>query len=406
LIAVRILILSEHQALVGGLETYLQAVAGLLKSAGHEVGFAFRMLASADAASVSDHCSGPVWQIGASERTLDEPSAWRPNVAYCHGFADPQIESAIAARFPTVAFAHGYYGTCISLTKTQSFPRIRPCQRQLGPACLGLYLPCRCGGLNPLVGAALYRRERLRQRVLPRYRAVLVASEHMRDEYARHGVPRGRLHRVRLFPPGTVPDVEPPARRPRTDRVLFVGRLTATKGWRELIEAIPIAAAALSRSLTLVVAGDGPDAAVFQSAARRRCIPAEFLGWVGPERRETEMRRADILVVPSVWPEPFGLVGIEAGCVGLPAVAYAVGGIPEWLTPGVSGESASGARPDPKELAAALIRTLADDDHRHRLAIGAWQMAHEFTAQAHRDLLVSILEAAASRTGAVLCSTG
>ena len=45
--------------------------------------------------------------------------------------------------------------------------------------------------------------------------------------------------------------------------------------------------------------------------------------------------------MPSVWPEPFGLVGIEAGCVGLPAAGFGVGGIPDWLRPGETGELAS-----------------------------------------------------------------
>ena len=104
------------------------------------------------------------------------------------------------------------------------------------------------------------------------------------------------------------------------------------------------------------------------------------------------MRAADVLAVPSVWPEPFGLVGVEAGCVGLPAVGYATGGIPDWLIPGVSGESAPGDRPDPAELAAALVRALADDDHRHRLAVGAWEVARRFTPEAHVRKLAAVLE--------------
>jgi glycosyltransferase involved in cell wall biosynthesis len=37
------------------------------------------------------------------------------------------------------------------------------------------------------------------------------------------------------------------------------------------------------------------------------------------------------MAVPSLWPEPFGLVGIEAQARGRPAVGYAIGGIPEWM---------------------------------------------------------------------------
>ena len=151
----------------------------------------------------------------------------------------------------------------------------------------------------------------------------------------------------------------------------------------------------MGRRLTLVVAGDGPDRAEFEAEAKRRGVAAEFLGWTGSDRREAEMRAADVLAVPSVWPEPFGLVGVEAGCVGLPAVAFAVGGVPDWLTAGVSGELAPGGRPDPRELAAALVRALADDAHHHRLRVGAWEAARRFTPEAHLDRLLPVLEAAA-----------
>jgi glycosyltransferase involved in cell wall biosynthesis len=108
------------------------------------------------------------------------------------------------------------------------------------------------------------------------------------------------------------------------------------------------------------------------------------------------MRKADLLAVPSVWPEPFGLVGIEGGCVGLPAVGFAVGGIPDWLTPGVSGELAPGDKPDPRQLADALVRALADETHWNRLRVGSWETARRFTPEAHLDRLIPVLEAASS----------
>jgi glycosyltransferase involved in cell wall biosynthesis len=241
----------------------------------------------------------------------------------------------------------------------------------------------------------LYRRERNRQNLFRTARFVAVASHHMATEVIKNGAPEGRVQLMPLFPPGMIPDPISPAPRPFSDRILFVSRITALKGWRQLLDAIPIANARLGRLLTLVVAGDGPDREAFEAETRQRKIPAEFLGWVGADEREAEMRKADVLAVPSVWPEPFGLVGIEAGCVGLPAVGFAVGGIPDWLIPGVSGESAPN-RPDPRQLADALVRALADDVHWNRLRLGAWETAHQFTPEAHMDRLIPILEAARS----------
>jgi glycosyltransferase involved in cell wall biosynthesis len=258
-----------------------------------------------------------------------------------------------------------------------------------------VYLPRGCGGRGPLTMLRHYRTERHRQRTLASYRGVVVASSHVFAEYERHGVPAERLHLLPLFAPGSVPAAEPPAPRGRTDRVLFTGRITPQKGLEHLIEAVPRAAAQLGRRLTLVVTGDGPARAAAEAAARRLGVAAEFPGWVNRVQRDAEMRGADVLGVPSVWPEPFGLVGLEAGCVGLPAAAYPVGGITDWLRPGESGELAAGGVPNPVSLAAAIVRALATDDHWQKLRVGAWRVAGEFTEERHVARLVLLLRAVA-----------
>jgi glycosyltransferase involved in cell wall biosynthesis len=261
------------------------------------------------------------------------------------------------------------------------------------------YLPRRCGGLNPWTTWRLYRLQQRRRRLLPRYTAVAVASRHMHTEYIRHGVPNARLHLLPLFPPGVEASLEPPAPRPLTGRVLMVGRLTALKGGRQLALAVALTRRRLGRQLTLVVAGDGPERGPMEEAARRAGVPVRFCGWVDSGAREALMREADLLAVPSLWPEPFGLVGLEAGCLGLPAVAYEVGGIPDWLRPGESGELAPADPPTAEGLADALLRALGDPERLNRLGRGAWQVAREYTAEKHLARLEAILEAAAGKQG-------
>ena len=128
------------------------------------------------------------------------------------------------------------------------------------------------------------------------------------------------------------------------------------KGGLMLVKAMHLAVRSLGRPLTLAAAGEGEERPAMEILARRLNVPAEFHGWVDPARRGELMRGADLLAVPSVWPEPFGLVGLEAACVGLPAVAFAVGGIPDWLAAGESGELAPGDPPKAEGLAAALVR--------------------------------------------------
>ncbi len=118
------------------------------------------------------------------------------------------------------------------------------------------------------------------------------------------------------------------------------------------------------------------------------------------------MRQADLLVVPSVWPEPYGLVGVEAGGLGLPAAGYAVGGIPEWLIPGHSGELAPGDPPTVDGLADAIVRAVADPAHYAKLCRGAWETSGSSTLRSHLEYLEPILEDARRKGTATPCLAG
>lgn len=145
----------------------------------------------------------------------------------------------------------------------------------------------------------------------------------------------------------------------------------------------------------MTIAGDGPERQALKQAAEELGIAVEFAGWVNTRQKLALMREADLLAAPSLWPEPFGLVGIEAGCLGLPAVGYAVGGIPDWLIPGETGELAPGDPPTVDGLAQAMIRALAGPAHYNRLCTGAWNLAKRFTLENHLAFLEPILAAIA-----------
>jgi glycosyltransferase involved in cell wall biosynthesis len=391
----RILIANRHREVVGGVETGLRGVLPGLADRGHEIALIYESREEPGRETIDGRLERvPAWcaREGPLGEALREAVAWRPDVVYSHGLDEPALSESLLASFPVVLFAHDYRDTCVSGYKRYAFPGPRPCARTLGPGCLVRYYPRRCGGLSPFTMLRDYRRQRRRQRLLGQYAAVLVASRAMRDDHRRNGVPDERLRLVTLYPPDLAPDRAPPADRPPAGRVLMVARLTDLKGGRFLIEALRQASRVLGRPLSLTVAGDGPERAALAALARDRNVPAHFVGWAGPARRMELMREADVLAVPSVWPEPFGVVGLEAGCVGLPAVAYAVGGIPDWLLPGESGELAPGDPPTPAGLADALVRAFADPAHLARLRQGAWRVAGRFTQERHLVAVEAVLE--------------
>jgi len=391
----RILIATTYRGPWGGAEKYLQSVIPSLVQRGHSVALLYESPID-PAAHVIDEEAGeiPAWcsqELGVPA-TMQSIAAWKPDVVYSHGLDDFHLEGALLDAHPVVLFAHTYYGTCISGRKCFSSPRLEPCTRRFGAGCLAVYYPRRCGGVNPRTMLQLFQLQSKRRSNLPRYQTVLVASRHMRHEMSENGVPVDRLRQIALPTPST--DSAGMVDRPTPgSRLLFVGRLMDVKGASELLRAIPLAAEKLGRSLTVTIAGDGPQRSEVESLARRLRLSVNFAGWVNSEQRSQLMQEADLLAVPSLWPEPFGLVGIEAGCFGLPAVGFAVGGIPDWLIPGVSGELAPGDPPSVEGLAEAIWRALRDPDHYQRLRKGAWETAGTFSLERHLSQLEEILGA-------------
>jgi glycosyltransferase involved in cell wall biosynthesis len=63
----------------------------------------------------------------------------------------------------------------------------------------------------------------------------------------------------------------------------------------------------------------------------------EFIGEIGDSEKSAFLGGADALLFPIDWPEPFGLVMIEAMACGTPVVAYRCGSVPEVIDHGVTG---------------------------------------------------------------------
>lgn len=388
----RILIANDARAGAGGVETYLASLIDPLVTRGHAVALLH---------AGSRREEGPV-TIGASESwsaadagvdgAIARAREWCPDVCYSNNMRPLQIDERIAAEWPTVKMMHGYFGTCVSGQKTFAFPHVAGCERRCGPACLVHYLPRRCGAKNPVSIAVEYSWSSRQRRLFSQYAEIVVASDHMRRQYAQQGVAGERLHAIPLFAapaPFVIPD------GPTID-VLFLGRMTRLKGGELLLHAVQRASRSLGRAIAVTLAGDGPERQALERRARVLGVRASFPGWVDPERRTRLFARATLLAVPSIWPEPFGLVGLEAAPFGVPAVAFDVGGISAWLTHDHNGLLVP-AHTGAGGLGDAIAAVLRDSVLRLRLANGARAAAARLTADAHVAALESVLAAAANR---------
>lgn len=117
--------------------------------------------------------------------------------------------------------------------------------------------------------------------------------------------------------------------------LLFLGRVSPEKG---LDQAIEIAKRA-GKKLKIAAKVDNADTEYFESTIRPKLGHPliEFLGEVGYPDKGELLGNADALIFPINWPEPFGLVMIEAMACGTPVIAYPCGSVPEVLEDGVTG---------------------------------------------------------------------
>ncbi len=167
--------------------------------------------------------------------------------------------------------------------------------------------------------------------------------------------------------------------------LLYVGRLARVKGVHVLIEAFARIRARFPQA-RLVIAGSS-----FFAGAVRTAYEAElaelaasmgdavvFTGFLPRAKLKELYRTCDVVAVPSIWPEPFGLVVLEAMASGTCVVASAVGGLPEVIEDRRTGLLVPAA--DPDALAAAICAVLADPALKSSLERAAAQaVARKFT---------------------------
>ncbi|UKJ62249.1 glycosyltransferase [Cellulosimicrobium cellulans] len=179
-------------------------------------------------------------------------------------------------------------------------------------------------------------------------------------------------------------------------RVGYAGRLASHKGVDVLLAAV-----AADDRFDLVVAGEGPDRASLERAARPLGDRVRFVGALDGDDLVAFYRGLDVLAVPSRetpgWVEQFGRVAVEAMACGVPVVATRTGALPDV----VGGAGLLVPPDDPEALRAALVRVLDEDGLADRLrAAGADRAAScswAEVARRYEDLYATAVSGDATR---------
>ena len=394
----RILLVTDfYHPYNGGVEVHVQTVAESLAARGHEVAVATMPTRDDQPERPID---GPVTILPVSHLTArvgrafanagrpwappfpDPLAMWglrravrsfRPDVIHGHDWlARSVLPRMVSGRIPVVTSLHYYTRTCAKKTLWRHH---RPCS---GP---GLIQCLRCAGdhYGLAKGTAVTLGLRVGSALEDRRSATRISVSAATEAGNRLGNERS----VVIANPLTPEAVQPAAGRPAADAavlpppvadllpegpfLLYVGDLRPEKGIHVLLAAVTRLRRHHGNALPLVLVGerttDGLD------------LPANTVE-VGPVDHavvQALWRRATIAAVPSLWPEPFGLVAIEAMAGCCPVVASDIAGLAEILGPGPDGRDRGVLVPpgDHAALAAAVDELSHDPDRRRTLAEAA-----------------------------------
>ncbi len=201
-------------------------------------------------------------------------------------------------------------------------------------------------------------------------------------------IPVTQVYNGMVFPPA------PPFRRTRN--VLFVGRLEAVKGVDILLRAVALAREQV-HGLSVTITGDGEDRSRLERMSSDLGLDGtvQFRGWLTLEELAVCYAEAEIVAIPSIWPETLASVGIEALAAGRPVVASDVGGIPEVVVDGVTGRLVR--RRDARLLADALVDILTSAETAEQMSLSARLSVVKFDMETFGDRIESIYQMLVSK---------
>lgn len=392
----KVLQIARYGSVKGGAETYVRALCDGLRARGHDVRLAYALDPDPSRPEVRDGYEvpelarqGPGGKDHRASRLAQVIRAFDPDVIHCHVADPPWAASLCNALAPTILAAHDHRLDSPAGTKYWA-GWDRECTIRPGVWCLAYNVAARCGSLRANATLRPYRawKQARNGATLLGFR-VHAFSEYMRTQLVRARVDPRRVAVIPYPAPRPPAPVAPSIAPDPRPVVLASGRLNREKGFHLLIDAL----ANLPVRCHVVIAGDGHARGWLERRARTATggHAITFAGWLSPGELAGWHERAAVVAVPSAWPEPFGIVGLEAMAAGRAVVAFDVGGIREWLADGECGVLVPPG--DTAAFGSALRMVLEDEGTRRRMGeAGRARAVRDFSLEGHLDRLLPLYE--------------
>jgi glycosyltransferase involved in cell wall biosynthesis len=195
------------------------------------------------------------------------------------------------------------------------------------------------------------------------------------------------------FEPGEFTDPEDAM---RDKDIVFLGRLVSSKGCDLALRALAILKQeGLNPSFTVI--GDGPEMPALKQLTAELGLTdqVDFQGTIR-EGRGKIVARHRIMVVPSIWEEPFGVVALEGIAAGCAVIATRGGGLPDAVGPcGILVPNG-----DVKALASALKNVITDSSLREKLTAGRKHHLEHFQPEVVAKRYLEVFESTQTQIGA------
>jgi glycosyltransferase involved in cell wall biosynthesis len=344
----------------GGIKTYLES------------------LLNSQLPSVSNHVITSLTDLDQSHITL----------LHVH---EPALLKQLLGKCPSIYTLHNHSAYCPSGTKYLAAKKTG-CDRTMSSwKCTWGHAVDGCGSRRPQNIIQNLQRSQWELDTLKQLNTLVIThSSYVRGQLIKNGLPPEQAVMLRFgISMPKIPTKPLTTQTHQNQRILFAGRIVPDKGLEWLLNAL----AQTDQQIHLDIAGEGWDRPRMEKLANQLGLNnrVTWHGWCDSQKLDRLYQQCLAPIFPSVWPEPAGLVTLEAYVHHRPIIASSVGGIPEYVRDGETGILVP--TNDVNKLVAAITELARNYQKARRMGEQGYNWyLEEFTLDIHIQRLHNIYE--------------